>query len=399
MVALRICIAANLMYPSQPRLRRMAEALVDHGHSVDILCLRAPGQQPEEVYNGVSVVRLPVPHYQGGRGAAYLREYVTFFTRVSAELWRRHRRKPYDLVQTPNPPDALVFSSLPLKLRGVPLILDLRELTPELFISRFGLGANSGFVRLLRLQERLSCAYADSVLILHERHRRIMAGRGVRNDKMTQVMNCPDERLFDPARVPPRRAPDGRFVVVHNGGIFRRYGIDLLVESVARVRDEIPGIELHLYGTGDFEQEVRRQAADLGLAGVVHFHGHQPLETMPAAIAAADVGVVPMRRDVFTDCVLSTKLLEYVALGVPAISSRTLTNADYFDDSMVAFFDSDDASALAQRLLETYRDPQASQARAARARTFTEQNNWRTESERHRLLIEQLVQRRKKSKQ
>jgi len=399
MVALRICIAANLMYPSQPRLRRMAEALVDHGHSVDILCLRAPGQQPEEVYNGVSVVRLPVPHYQGGRGAAYLREYATFFTRVSAELWRRHRRKPYDLVQTPNPPDALVFSSLPLKLRGVPLILDLRELTPELFISRFGLGANSGFVRLLRLQERLSCAYADSVLILHERHRRIMAGRGVRNDKMTQVMNCPDERLFDPARVPPRRAPDGRFVVVHNGGIFRRYGIDLLVESVARVRDEIPGIELHLYGTGDFEQEVRRQAADLGLAGVVHFHGHQPLETMPAAIAAADVGVVPMRRDVFTDCVLSTKLLEYVALGVPAISSRTLTNADYFDDSMVAFFDSDDASALAQRLLETYRDPQASQARAARARTFTEQNNWRTESERHRLLIEQLVQRRKKSKQ
>ncbi len=395
---LRICIVANLMYPSQPRLRRMSEALVDHGHSVDILCLRAPGQQPEEVYNGVRVVRLPVPHYQGGRGAAYLREYATFFMKAASELWRRHRREPYDLVQTPNPPDALAFCTLPLKLRGVPLILDLRELTPELFISRFGLDAGSGFVRLLRLQERLSCAYADGVLILHERHRRIMAGRGVRPDKMTQVMNCPDERLFDPARAPARRAPDGRFVIVHNGGIFRRYGIDLLVESVARVAGDIPGIELHLYGTGDFEPEVRRQASDLGLADVVRFHGHQPLETMPAAIAAADVGVVPMRRDVFTDCVLSTKLLEYVALGVPAISSRTLTNADYFDDSMVAFFESDDASALAQRLLETYRDPEAAQARAARAHSFTEQHNWRTESERYWMLIEHLVQRRKKQR-
>jgi len=131
---------------------------------------------------------------------------------------------------------------------------------------------------------------------------------------------------------------------------------------------------------------------------VVRFHGHQPLETMPAAIAAADVGVVPMRRDVFTDCVLSTKLLEYVALGVPAISSRTLTNADYFDDSMVAFFESDDASALAQRLLETYRDPEAAQARAARAHSFTEQHNWRTESERYWMLIEHLVQRRKKQR-
>lgn len=384
------------MYPRQPRLRRMAETLIRHGHSVDILCLRAPGQMPEETYNQVQIFRLPVAHQQGGRAAAYLREYASFFVAAARLLYRRHRQAPYDLVQVPNPPDALVFSTLALKLGGVPVILDLRELTPELFMSRFGLAPDSAFVRLLRLQERLSCAYADGVLVLHERHRRIMIGRGVRPEKLTQVMNCPDDHVFDPAKAPPRRPPDGRFVVVHNGGIFKRYGVDLLVESVARVRESIPGIEVHLYGAGDFQPEVQRRVSELGLEEIVHFHGQQPLETMPAAIAAADVGVAPMRQDIFTDCGLPTKLLEYVTLGVPAISSRTATTADYFDDDMIAYFESGDVEGLAQRLLETYREPSMAQARAERARVFTQHNNWRTESTRYLALIEALTQRRKR---
>lgn len=392
---MRIAIVANLLYPRQPRLRRMSDLLIRNGHSVDIICLREPGQPPEEVHNGVRVIHLPVAHNQGKGASAYLREYGSFFARASAELWRRHRQQPYDLVQTPNPPDALTFATLPLKLGRVPVILDLRELTPELFMSRFSLASNSGFVRLLRWQERLSCAYADNVLILHERHRRIMEGRGVRPDKLTQVMNCPDDRVFQPTPVKPARERNGRFVVVHNGGIFRRYGVDVLVESVARVRSQIPGLEVRLYGAGDYEPEVRRLVSELGLESVVHFYGQQPLETMPAALADADVGVAPMRKDIFTDCGLPTKLLEYVTLGIPSISSRTLTTCDYFDDSMVSLFDSGDVDGLAQKLVEVYCDPWAAAARAVRAQTFTQNNNWRTESARYLALIERLVNEKK----
>ena len=123
--------------------------------------------------------------------------------------------------------------------------------------------------------------------------------------------------------------------------------MDLLVKAVAVAREHIPGIRLELYGAGDFRPQIEQLVADLKLAGAVRLHGQQPIERIPEAIAAADVGVAPMRQDVFTDCGLPTKLLEYVALGVPAVASRTATTADYFDDSMVQFFTPGDPDDLA----------------------------------------------------
>jgi len=395
----RLCIITHSGYPVEPRARRMAEALIGQGYSVDVLCLRLPDQPAEEVVNGVRVMRLPVTRHQGAGSLMYLAEYARFFLLATWRLSALHRRHPYALVQVHNPPDALVFCTLPLKLGRVPVILDLRELTPELFMSRFGLARHSAVVRILTLLERWACRYASAALVLHERHRRIMTGRGIPDGRLIEVMNCPDEGVFDPAKAPLSRdglpvgqhATDGRFVVIHHGGMMQRYGVDLLVRAVASVRDQIPGLQLELYGTGDFRPEIERLVTELGLAEVVTFHGQQPLETIPQAIAAADVGVAPMRQDVFTDCGLPTKLLEYVALGVPAITSRTATTADHFDDGMVQFFRPGDAGDLAQKLLTLYRDPGAARAQAARARRFTEAHNWPGERARYLDLVEHLT--------
>jgi glycosyltransferase involved in cell wall biosynthesis len=231
--------------------------------------------------------------------------------------------------------------------------------------------------------------------VLHERHRRIMMTRGVAADKLVQVMNCPDERLFDPtastaaSRGVHRR--NGEFVVINHGGMLERYGVDLLVRAVAKAHEQAPGIRLELYGTGDFRPQVEQLVADLGLDDLVRFHGQRPLEEMPAAIAAADVGVVPMRQDIFTDCVLPTKLLEYVTLGVPAIAARTVTTSDYFDDSMVYFFEPGDADDLAEQLIAVYHDPPGAAAQAKRARHFVEIHNWAAERATFVGLVDRLI--------
>ena len=395
----RLCIITHSGYPVEPRARRMAEALTARGYRVDVLCLRLPDQPTEETVNGVRVMRLPVTRHQGAGPLMYLAEYVRFFLLAAWRLGALHRRHPYALVQVHNPPDALVFCTLPLKLSRVPVILDLRELTPELFMSRFGLARHSAVVRILTVLERWACRYANAALVLHERHRRIMTGRGIPDARLTEVMNCPDERVFDPTKTPLSRdglplgqhAADGKFVVIHHGGMMQRYGVDLLVRALASVRDQIPGLQLELYGTGDFRPEIERMVAELGLADIVNLHGQQPLELIPPAIAAADVGVAPMRQDIFTDCGLPTKLLEYVALGIPGVASRTATTADYFDDSMVQFFRPGDAADLAEKLLVLYRDPVAAQAQAARARRFTEAHNWPGERARYLDLVDRLT--------
>ena len=52
------------------------------------------------------------------------------------------------------------------------------------------------------------------------------------------------------------------------------------------------------------------------------FHGRIPIDDVPAAVAAADIGLAPTRRDPFTDLTLSTKVYEYAAMGKPVVASR-----------------------------------------------------------------------------
>lgn len=387
----RVCFITHSAYPNEPRSRRMARALAEDGYQVDVLCLWPVGEPAEAWDEGVHVIRLPVTRHQGAQASVYLREYAGFFLLAARHLAVLHRRMPYHLVQAFNPPDALIFAAGWARPAGVPLVLDLRELTPELFMSRFGLARRSGVVRLLTLQERLACALANAVIVLHERHRQIMIGRGVPAHKLVQVMNCPDERLFRPAGYPLGRRNAGAFRVIHHGGILERYGVDTLVRAVALARNQIPGITLDLYGDGDYRPQVEALVAELGLADRVRFHGQQPIERMRDAILAADVGVAPLRQDVFTDCGLPTKLLEYVAVGLPAIASRTATTADYFDDSMVLLFEPGNAADLAEKLLAVYRDPEAAQARVQQAHRFTEQHNWAGERARYLALVAQLL--------
>ena len=72
---------------------------------------------------------------------------------------------------------------------------------------------------------------------------------------------------------------------------------------------------LEIYGRGDSEPALRAQAAELGIADRVTFHGRIAIDAVPAAVAAADIGLAPTRHDRFTDMSLSTKVFEYAAHG------------------------------------------------------------------------------------
>ena len=71
-------------------------------------------------------------------------------------------------------------------------------------------------------------------------------------------------------------------------------------------------------------------------------------EELPDIIRSCDLGVVPYQNDVFTDGLLPTKLMEYAALGLPAIASRTTAIQAYFSDTNTEFFEPGNVNDLAQ---------------------------------------------------
>jgi glycosyltransferase involved in cell wall biosynthesis len=255
-------------------------------------------------------------------------------------------------------PDFLVFAAWLPRLMGIPVILDVHDLMPELYQEKFRSADRHWMILALKLQERWAGRFASAVLTVEERLKDILAARGIPRDKIHVLMNLPDDRIFSP-RQPVRVKPEGApFVMVYHGTLARRLGLDLAVEAVAEARTAIPRMELRIIGAGEERARLIELRDRLGLRDAVTFsEGFVPVERIPALIADADVGLIPLRIASGTDIMLPTKLLEYVNLGIPCIVPRTGTIGRYFDDSMVEFFEAENVGSLARAIISLYRDP------------------------------------------
>jgi glycosyltransferase involved in cell wall biosynthesis len=264
---------------------------------------------------------------------------------------------------------------------------------PEIYQEKFGVGDRGWMVWALRLQERWAARFASAVLTVEERYREILATRGVQKHKISVLMNLPDERVFkaDPGR---QVMQDGsRFVLVYHGTLARRLGLDVAIEAVSRLRAEIPGLQLRIIGAGEERDRLVEQRDHLGLGQVVTFsEGFVPLDSIPALLADADVGVVPLRASPGTDIMLPTKLLEYVSRGIPCVVPRTGTICRYFDAEMVQFFEAGDPASLAVAILALYRNPErrAMLAEAASSR-FIARYKWSEHKRVYVDLVERLL--------
>lgn len=385
-----VCMITHSVYTPDPRVRREAEALIEAGYTVDVIALRESGGKAHQLINGVQVYGLPISRHQGSGIAIYLLEYISFCLLAFAVLTYRHLRHRYTVIQVHTPPDFLVFVTLVPRLLGARVLLDLHEIVPELFQERFGLAANHPIIRLLKFLERLACAYAHTVLAVHDRHKEILVTRGVNPAKITPIPNCPDERIFNPTQANDRN--NGYFNILYHGAVVPRNGVDVLVRAVAHLRNQCPDLHLCILGDGDAWPAVRALVTELELDDIVEMPGRIPLTKIPANIVEADVGVVPNRQNIYADIAFPTKLLEYMAMRRPIVAARThLMESLFGPDQSMLFFEPGNSLDLADRIRQLYNEPQVRERLVERAQVSYKSFKWERLREKYVELVSSLV--------
>jgi glycosyltransferase involved in cell wall biosynthesis len=392
----RVGIVVLSAYPFDPRPRRTADALVRQGMSVDYICV-ADGKAPwREKTNGINVFRVPINHKRGGKlGYAY--QYSAFTLASAVMLAVRSCPRRYDLIYINNMPDILVVSALLPKIFGTKVILDLHDPMPELMMTIFANNSKSKSVQLLKFLEKWSVARADQVLVPNAACRRLLAARSCPQEKIVVVMNSPDESIFPfrPACSRPElnRNSNQPFVVMYHGTLVERNGLDLAVEALAYVRSKMPTAQLRIYGKATpFLERVMQSARECGLQQNVLHLGEKPLEQIVGAIDACDVGVIPNRRNTFTNINTPTRIFEYLARGKPVIAPRTPGIQDYFDEHSLLFFEPGNAEELAQKIEFVAANPEETSRITERGQQIYKAHSWQQESTRLVRLVGKLLE-------
>lgn len=386
----RICMVTHSFYESDNRVTRYAEALAARGDHVDVLALQRSADRPEqEIIEGVHVHRLQKRFGKKEQSkAAYLWPLVRFLAVSTWWITRRNARTRYDLLHIHNMPDFLVYAGLHPRLTGARIILDIHDIVPEFYTSKFSGGKPSITTSLLKLIERSSAHFAHHIIVSNHLWLEKYQTRTRTEGKCSVFINNVDTRIFQPH---PRTRNDDRIIIIFPGGLQWHQGLDIALRAFTHVRAKLPNAEFHIYGDGNMKPSLVSLAAELGFNGHVKFFDPVGVRQVAHLMADADLGVVPKRADSFGNEAYSTKIMEFMSCGVPVVVSKTKIDQYYFNDSVVRFFESGNADELAKAMLDVLENAELRIRLTTNAMSYSELHSWKQRKADYLKIVDDLV--------
>jgi glycosyltransferase involved in cell wall biosynthesis len=189
-----------------------------------------------------------------------------------------------------------------------------------------------------------------------------------------------------------RTRTNGKFLITYPGSLNWHQGVDVAITAFAKIKDQMPDAEFHIYGEGPAKESLIWLAGSLGLSNRVIFHGFLPTEQIVQVMADTDLAVEPKRSgSQFGNEALSMKIFEFMAVGVPLVVSRTRIHQYYYTDALVKYYDDDNDEDLAAKIVMLRRNPALRQQQVTNALKYVEGHSWDAERYRYLGIVDSLV--------
>jgi glycosyltransferase involved in cell wall biosynthesis len=306
-------VVENIPLAADHRLRKQVDTLLAAGHRVSVVTQRDPAHAAYRSRPGLSVLEYPPPpEPQGPLG--YVREYAWSFLWAVLLLGRLRLRGRIDTVQLCQPPDVYFPLARLLRWSGARVVVDQRDLMPEILAARYP-SAPPVMTRVLHLLERRTQRAADRTVTVNRALVERLLGAGARPEDVSVVWNGPVLARVEETAPDPSLRPPGRRVLVWVGKMGLQDRVDLVLTLAGEVvhRHGRSDCRFVLLGDGECLDQLRARAEELGLADCVRFTGWVPEETVFRHLASADIGLDTSLQEEVTP----VKAMEYMAFGLP----------------------------------------------------------------------------------
>jgi colanic acid biosynthesis glycosyl transferase WcaI len=309
----------------------LAEKLVERGHDVRVLTSfpnyphgrlfdgYRQSWRSRELDSGVDILRVPMFINHSQSAMARILNYLSFgVSTCLASSFSRGAEVVYVYASQ------MTAASAPYvwnRTRGIPYILHVQDLWPE-SITDSSIIQGSKAKKVIRavLTPFLTAAYrrAAAVITIAPTMRRILAERGVAEDRLHTVFNWADESQTGPS-AQTEVGRGRRLQIVYAGNLGDMQDLDTVVKAAALVRD-LANLRIVFVGTGVAEQRLRRLAAELSLENI-EFRGRISPEKMVEVYAESDFQLVTLKDIAIFRGTIPSKLQGSLARGVPIITN------------------------------------------------------------------------------
>ncbi|SRR6266487_33808 len=386
-------------FPYDPLVHRIANAAVDAGYEMDIICARQPHEKSYEVLGGVRVYRLPMNRVVGKSLLFTVLCWCWFLLQAAFKVSVLHLKRRYDVIHVHNMPDFLVFASILPRLLGAKVILHVQDVSPELMAAKAKGPAKKWLTHLAALQERISTTYADCVVTVGWPFEELLLQRGVPEEKIVTILNSADPKVFPASRRCPAPADvttteKPPFIVMYHGTAAARNGLDTAVKAVALALPEVPDLQLHIQGRGEHLHVVEQLAQELGVGDRVEFR--EPCSCankIVEFVIHGDVGIIPYHKDGFMELILPTKAYEFSWMHRPMIASDTSAIRSMFRPQSIALCDCNKPEEFARAIIDLYQHPEKRAQMVADAAEDYRPFEWEVMAKRYQQLLLSLSRR------
>ncbi len=249
-----------------------------------------------------------------------------------------------------NMPDFLVFSALFFKIKRIPVILDIHDLTPELFKEKWSEKKYRLFKFVLEFVEQLSCRFADHILTVTPECVNLLVSRGTAVKKITLIMNSADEKEFIYNEERFSRNGSDKFKFIYHGTIAKRFGLHYFINALPGIINDFENVEFHLVGSlkNEYSTELLNLVDKLGLKDKVQFLNPVPYSELNGMLKKYEMGVVTYEPTEYMNLAMPTKAAEYALTGLPFIITNLVSVKSIFRNESVCYVDPENSMNIAQ---------------------------------------------------
>jgi glycosyltransferase involved in cell wall biosynthesis len=345
----------------------LVEEMLSRGWEVHLFCPKVADPAMVQDRFGVRLHQFTtweMGRYTKQRNAKYLL-YPSFLQRLVEKTMDQRR---YDLVFSQHAIAAVTAGRLKKKW-GMPVVMNFLDyLTGFMETWPIWLAPPPALAILKRYELSLPRRYnVDALLTVSDTLADYFANAGYPRERICPIYYGFDSSLFPfrPPRPWDRQRPP---VIVMHGSLDHHHLRDIALAALERVVRDLPEATFRFVGqkTGALDAFLARAAARVPNARI-ECTGFVPYTEVAQRLQSADLGIVPYEESTGTHCAFVAKIVEYLAVGLPVISTSINSASRYFANEPTVTFAGFNGERFARAILDTLRAPPPNLAEAARA--------------------------------